>query len=136
VNNFEQPRVQPTSFKLDSRELFIAEMLGSIETQVQNERTNSSNKKLGRKGGRPPALNDEKLADMKSMFQSGKTQLEIGQKFNISQASISRYYNEIILGNGRAPRLHIGRIPASSVRSVVSMKKTWSETQGTEAGNR
>lgn len=136
VNNFEQPRVQPTSFKSDSRELFIAEMLGSIETQVQNERTNSNNKKLGRKGGRPPALNDEQLADMKSMFQEGKTQFEIGQKFNISQASVSRYYNEIILGKGRAPSSPYRQDP-----SVVRQKrreyekKRRQKRKETEAGN-
>lgn len=99
VNNFEQPVIKPTSFKSGSHEMFVTEMLASIETQAQNERTNL--KTEGKRGGRPPSLDQDKIAEMKRMVEDGSTQLEISQHFGISQASVSRYYNEIILGRGR-----------------------------------
>lgn|GEM_PF-2407733 len=120
VNNFEQPRVKPTSFKADSHEMFVLEMIASIDTQVQNERTNTLNRQEGRKGGRPPALSEEKVARMKQMFKDGATQQQISAEFRISQATVSRYFNEIILGKGRAPPPRIGRIRVSFARREES----------------
>ena len=118
VNNFEQPRVKPTSFKADSHEMFVLEMIASIDTQVQNERTNTLNRQEGRKGGRPPALSEEKVARMKQMFKDGATQQQISAEFRISQATVSRYFNEIILGKGRAPSSPYRQDP-----SVVRQKR-------------
>ncbi|WP_315921819.1 helix-turn-helix domain-containing protein [Mesorhizobium sp. SP-1A] len=103
VSNYEQPLVRPTSFKANSNEMFVLEMISSIETQVQNERTNTILKNSGRKGGRPPALSEEQIVRMKQRFNEGATQQEVSNEFEISQATVSRYYNEIILGKGRVP---------------------------------
>lgn len=136
VNNFEQPLVKPTSFKADSNEMFVLEMVASIDSQVQNERTNTLNKKMGRKGGRPPALSDEKLARMKEMFKAGSTQQEISKEFDISQATVSRYYNEIILGKGRAPSSPYKQDPTvvREKRKIYERKRRQRLKEAAEAG--
>jgi len=101
VSNVEQPQIKPTTFKASGIEMFILEMIASIDKQDRNERTNATLKKTGKKGGRPPALSQEQIDRMRQMFEDEATQDDVSKEFGISQATVSRYYNEIILQKGR-----------------------------------
>lgn len=76
--------------------LYILEAIAGMESAVNAERIMMAKAlQTSNKPGRKPALNDEQVARLKEMFAANESQLKIAQTLEVSQATVSRYVNDL-----------------------------------------
>lgn len=76
--------------------LYILEAIAGMESAVNAERIMTAKAlQTSNKPGRKPALNDEQVARLKEMFVANESQLKIAKTLEVSQATVSRYVNDL-----------------------------------------
>lgn len=76
--------------------LYMLEAIAGMESAVNAERIMTAKAlQTSNKAGRKPALNNEQITILKKMFSTNQSQLKIAQKLEVSQATVSRYVNDL-----------------------------------------
>ncbi|WP_273728834.1 recombinase family protein [Brucella gallinifaecis] len=76
--------------------LFMLEAIAGLESAINAERIMTAKAlQTSNKPGRKPAINDEQIAKLKEMVAANKSQLMISKELKISQATVSRYVNDL-----------------------------------------